>query len=168
MRRAFWILAVGLILTIGVTSAQADTFTPTFTCTGTCAATPTAGDVSFPSPSIFETWDNGVASIADILEMAAGDNPSDTYTWTNTLLPGVEGPGFADFSISITDVTTGDSESTAGTVGVGDPLFSSSLTDSGTLTFTSSGGTTPAPEPSTVGLLLAGIGALIATRKFRA
>ena len=167
MRRSFWMLAVGVILAIGVSSAQADTFTPSFTCTGICAATPTAGDVSFPSPSITETWDNGVANIAVTLGLAAGDNPTDTYTWTNTLLPGVEGPGLADFSISITDVTTGDSESTAGTVGIGDPLFTTSLTDSGTLTFSSSGGTTtPTPEPSTVGLLLAGIGTLLAARRF--
>lgn len=168
MRGTLWILVVGLIVAFGVSSAQADTFTPTFTCTGSCASTPTAGDVSFPSPSIDEKWDNGVANIGVILGLAAGDNPSDTYTWTNQLLPGVEGAGLAEFSILITDVTTGDSESAVGTIGVGDPLFTTSLTDSGTLTFTSSGGTTPAPEPSTVGLLLAGIGILLATRKFRA
>jgi hypothetical protein len=98
---------------------------------------------------------------------ASGDNPNDAYTWNNGIVPGVEGPGLADFSISITDVTTGGSESTAGTIGIGDPLFATSLTDSGTLTFSSSGGTTsPTPEPSTVGLLLAGIGTLLATRKF--
>jgi hypothetical protein len=163
MRRTFWILAVGLILAIGVCSAQADTFTPTFTCTGSCVSTPTAGDVSFPSPSIDETWDN----ISVFIGLASGDNPSDTYTWSNGIMPGIEGPELADYTISITDVTTGDSQAAIGTIGIGDPFFTG-FTDSGTLTFTSSSGTTPTPEPSTVGLLLAGIGTLLATRKFRA
>ena len=167
MRRIFCILAVGLILAVGVSPAHADTFAPVFSCTS-CGTLPTAGDVSFPSPSIIETWDNPVANIVASVDMASGDNPNDTYTWDNTLFPGAEGPGLADFSVSITDVTTGDAESISGTVGVGDPLFSTSLEDSGTLTFSPSSGPAPTPEPSTVLLLLSGIGSLLATRKFRA
>jgi hypothetical protein len=170
MRRTLWILAVGFILAIGVSSARADTSTPTFTCTGSCLDTPTAGDVSFPSPTINETWDD----ISIFIGLAAGDNPGDTYIWSNGLMAGIEGPEVADYIISITDVTTGDSEFATGTIGIGDPLFNG-FTDNGTLTFSSSSGggsgggsgNTPAPEPGTVGLLIAGIGTLLATRKFR-
>jgi hypothetical protein len=160
MRTSFWILFVGFILAIGVPSAKADTSTPVFTCTS-CESTPTAGDVSFPSPSIPETWDN----ITDFIGLAAGDAPSDTYTWSNSLMPGLEGPETADYLISITDVTTGDSGAAIGTIGI-DNLFFMGFTDSGDLTFSTSSGITPTPEPDTVGLLLAGIGTLLATRKF--
>ena len=175
MRRTIWILAVGIILMIGVSSARADTYTATFACTGTCSDFPNPSDVTFPSPSILEMW-NGVT---DFVTLAAGDNPGDSYTWSNSLEAGTEGPEVLDYSLFITDVTTGDVEGTIGTVGTGD-LFFTSFTDNGTLTFSSDGGNgggigngggngnTPAPEPSSIGLLLSGIGTLLATRKFRA
>jgi hypothetical protein len=162
MRRTFWILAVGFILAIGVSSARADTSsTPSFVCTGSCDSIPTAVDVSFPSPIIQETWGN----ITDFIGLAAGDAATDTYTWSNSLMPGLGGPEVADYIMSITDVTTGDNGSALGTIGIGD-IFFNGFQDNGTLNFsTSSGGTTPTPEPGTVGLLLAGIGALLVTRK---
>ncbi len=178
MRRTIWILAVGFILTIGVSSARADTYTATFTCSGTCTDFPNPVDVTFPSPSILEMWDG----VTDFVTLVAGDNPGDSYTWSNSLEAGTEGPEVEDYSLFITDVTTGDVEGTFGTVGTGD-LFFTSFTDNGTLTFSSSGGSngggdgggngggngnTPAPEPSSIGFLLSGIGTLLATRKFRA
>jgi hypothetical protein len=160
MRKTFWIFAVVFILTIGVSSAQAaTTFTPSFTCLGGCMSTPTAPDVSFPSPVIFETWGN--VSDPFGIGLLPGDLPSDTYTWSNTIMfPGVEGPQVADWTLSITDVTTGDSYGAVGMVGIGDPLFMG-FSDSGTLTFSPSGGTTPAvPEPSTWAMLLLGFAGL--------
>jgi hypothetical protein len=167
MRRTSWIFAVVFILAIGVSSAQAGTFTPSFTCTGTCMDTPTAGDVSFPSPSINETWAN---NISDFIGLLSGDNPSDTYTWSNSILPDVS-PALADYILSITDVTTGDGQAAIGTIGIGDPLFTG-FSDSGTLTFLSSGGTIPAvPEPSTWAMMIlgfVGIGTLAYRRQRRA
>jgi hypothetical protein len=105
-------------------------------------------------------WDNTEANVAATITLAPGDGPGDAYTWINTLFPA--GIGLGDYDLSITDVTTGDTEFASGTVGVGDPLFSSSLTDQGTLTFTSSG---PVPEPGTISLVLVGIGSVVAKRR---
>ena len=147
MRRAFWIFAVVFILPIGVSSARADTFTPTFS-----PASASAGDVSFPSPSIFETWD----IVSDFVSMGSGDLPNDMYTWSNSILQDGITPELADYSLSITDVTTGDTGVASGMVGIGDPLFMG-FSEGGTLTFSPSGGTTPAvPEPSTWALMLLG------------
>ena len=170
MRKALGILGLGLILAMGAFSAQADTSTPTFTCPPTsCSDVVTASDVTFPSPSILESWD----IVTDFVGLAAADKPTDTYTWENDIMQDGITPELADYFLSITDVTTGDVEGTIGTIGI-DPLFFMGVQDSGTLTFsTSSGsgsggsnGNNPTPEPSTVGLVLAGIGALIAMRKF--
>jgi hypothetical protein len=166
VRRTFWIFAVGFILVMGVSSAQADTSTPTFSCI-TCEYLPTAPDVTFPSPSIQETWAN---NITDFIGLAAGDTPTDTYTWSNSLSPDGSSPELADYFLTITDVTTGDNGSAIGMIGIGDPFFMG-FSDGGTLTFSSSsgsgsGGSNPTPEPSSIGLLLAGIGTLLALRKF--
>src|SRR5271168_1209349 len=82
MRRTIWILAVGIILTIGVSSARADTYTATFACTVGCSDFPDPVDVTFPSPSILEVWDG----VSDFVTLASGDQPGDTYTWSNTLI----------------------------------------------------------------------------------
>jgi PEP-CTERM motif len=159
MRRAFWIFAVVFILPIGVSSARAGTFTPTFS-----PASASAVDVSFPSPNIFEHWD----IVSDLVIMGSGDLPNDTYTWNNSILPDGVIPQLADYSLSITDVTTGDTGVANGMVGIGDPLFMG-FSESGTLTFSPSGGATPAvPEPSTWAMLIlgfAGIGFMAYRRK---
>jgi hypothetical protein len=170
MRKALWIVALGLLLSVGVPTVRADGVTPEFACTS-CSYLPTAGDVSFPSPSILEAWDTDEANVEDFVMLAPGDSPSDMYTWSNTLSP--DGVGLASYTLSITDVRTGDSEAATGMVGDGDPLFESSISDSGTLTFLSTGGTggsgsTPAPEPSTAGLIVIGISALLAMRRLLA
>ncbi len=175
MRRTIWILAAGIILTIGVSPARADSYTATFACTVSCSDFPDPVDVTFPSPSILEVW----AGVSDFVTLAPGDNPGDTYTWSNTIL-GNGDPALADYTLSITDVTTGDSPFVTGEIGEGEPLETSE-TDTGTLTFScdscsggsgggngGGNGNTPAPEPSSIGFLFAGIGTLVATRKFRA
>jgi PEP-CTERM motif len=154
-------LLTGVVFTlaIGVSSAQAaTTYIPTFTCTGNCDTIPTAGAVSFPSPIIFETW--FVSSLVGI-DLGPLDLPTDTYTWNNTIMfPGIESQFVADWTLSITDVTTGDSPIETGTVGIGDPEFMG-FSDSGTLTFVPSGGTTSGvPEPSTWAMMLLGFAGL--------
>jgi PEP-CTERM motif len=157
MRKTSWIFPAVFIVAIGVSSPQAaTTFTPVFTCTGSCNLTPTAGDVSFPSPIILETW---LASSTTGIDLAAGDQPTDTYTWNNNIIPDST-PGLGDFALSITDVTTGDSPFEFGMVGI-DTMFPMSISDSGTLTFSPSGSTTPGvPEPSTWTMMLIGFAGL--------
>lgn len=163
MRKSIWILALGLILAIGVPSAWADSFTPTFTCTS-CADLPTAGAVSFSSPSILEMWDTSFANVQDLVTLAPIDNPGDKYTWSNILFPnGVSELG--EYTLSITDMRTGDIENVNGSVGIsGDPLMTTSVEDDGTLTFQPMNSAV-APEPSTIGLILIGIASLLVTRK---
>jgi hypothetical protein len=163
MRKWIWMLAMGLTLAIGVPSASADGFTPTFTCTS-CGTIPTSADVSFPSPSVLEIWSGAGANVEDFITLASNDNPSDTYTWSNSIMPDVQ-VGLGDYILSITDITTGDMEAASGTVGVGDPLFTTSVIDYGTLVFTPIK-PVPTPEPCTLGLILAG--SLLLTRKRRA
>jgi PEP-CTERM motif len=157
MRRSFWIFAAVFNLAIGVPSAQAVTFTPTFS-----PASASAGDVSFPSPTIFENWD----IVSDSLMLAAGDHPGDTYTWSNSILPDAMFPSeLADYTLSITDVTTGDSPSVFGTVGIND-LFFMGFGESGTLTFNPVA--SAVPEPSTWAMMIlgfAGIGAMTYRRR---
>jgi len=109
---------------------------------------------------IVESWDTANANVTNEIDLLAGDNPDDTYTWENDILPDPM-PELADYTLSITDTTTGDSEFASGTVGIGDPVFQSG-TDTGTLTFS------PTPEPATTACMLAGIGALLLTKKLRA
>jgi len=150
---------LAMALTIGASTLGADTYTVTFACTS-CAALPTAPNVTFPSPMIVESWDTANANVTNEIDLLAGDNPDDTYTWENDILPDPM-PELADYTLSITDTTTGDSEFASGTVGIGDPVFQSG-TDTGTLTFS------PTPEPATTACMLAGIGALLLTKKLRA
>jgi hypothetical protein len=108
-------------------------------------------------------WDTSEANVQDFVTLAPNDNPGDIYTWSDSLAPDVQA-GLGDYVLSITDVTTGDTETASGTVGVGDPLFTSSVVDDGTLTFPRIK-STAAPEPNTTGLILVGIGSLLVTRK---
>jgi hypothetical protein len=145
-----------MALTIRASTLGAATYTATFACTS-CAALPTASNVTFPSPMIVESWDTADANVTNEVDLLAGDNPGDTYTWENDLLPDPT-PELADYDLTITDTTTGDSEVVSGTVGIGDPMFQGG-TDTGTLTFS------PTPEPSMTACMLAGVGALLLTKK---
>jgi hypothetical protein len=68
-------------------------------------------------------------------------------------------PQLADWTLSITDVTTNDSAFESGMVGI-DPLTFMSLADSGTLTFSASSVTPGVPEPSTWAMMLVGFAGL--------
>jgi hypothetical protein len=151
MRKSLWIILVVLVVAVGAPIAHADSFTATFTCNAPCTSTPTAPTVSFPSPTtITETWAGFSASIP----LAAGDLPTDTYTWSNQLLDLIAG-NFIDFTIL--DANTGDHPD----VTISTPFRLIPAVDSGTITFT----TVAAPEPGTVGLMLLGIGSVFALRK---
>ncbi len=154
MRKLLWIilavLAV-LFVAIGAPNAHADTFPATFTCTGTCVSVPTAPDVSFPSPTtLTENWNTFTFAVG----LLSGSAPSDAYIWQNQLAPVPTIPGTLSVSFLIFDTTRG---STSGAGFFVASALSPQL-DSGVLSFA-------VPEPSSVALMLAGIGFLRVMRK---
>jgi hypothetical protein len=149
MRKSLWIILTVLLVAIGATNAHADTLNiPTFTCTpGPCGSTPTAPNVSFPGPpvTIDVTYDLVLFSI--VLPDPGGlDLPGNKYEWTAYESAGTP----VDFGI--TDISTGDSAS------IGVMSKNPTLSDQGLLTFA-------APEPSTVVLMLIGVGFVFVMRK---
>jgi hypothetical protein len=141
MRKSVWIMLAALLVVIGAPSAHADSFTPIFTttgCSGTCAL-PTALDVSFPSPT---TMDVTYLGFSETVPIPTG-LPGDTFGWNAD----IERVSF-DFFIE---------DGSTPTCNGGGPGHISC----GTLTFAA----VTAPEPGSAGLLVAGIGLLLAMRK---
>jgi len=142
------------------TPAKADSlYAPTFTCTailGFCASLPTATDVSFPAPT---TIDVTVFGELLVVTLAAGDLPSDMYSWGEF--------GFAPGpppNIVIVDVTNGNFAGSDGSAGNGGTAIScggSDDTGCGTLSFAA----VATPEPTSVALVLAGVGLVFAMQK---
>jgi hypothetical protein len=94
------------------------------------------------------TWDSNVFTLL----LAAPDSPTDTYVWE-----GVATPGLLSFAIK---------DGTAGT-GFGLSVLSANtrqFQDSGNLFFTAA---QAVPEPSSVALMLAGIGLLLVLMRKR-
>jgi hypothetical protein len=81
MQKSLWIILSALLLSIVAPNAHADSFTPTFTCLGTCVSTPTAPNVSFPPNAITETWDGFTVT----LSLDPSDKPTDDYSWNNSI-----------------------------------------------------------------------------------
>jgi hypothetical protein len=146
------VLCLVFALSFAAPNAQADSFTVTFTCTGTCVSLPTAPDVTVLIPPINEvdvTWQFHIF----VLQLATIPNvqPSDVFTWEGD---GVDGSA----SFFIFDETRG-----VGT-GIIDQLCAActmDVKDVGGLTFTP----VATPEPSSVALMLAGVGLVFAMRK---
>jgi hypothetical protein len=140
MRKSLWSIPVLLLfIAVAAPNAHANTlYAATFTCQAPCGSLPTAPNVLFPAPATIDvTYDLTPFSIT----LALGDKPTDTYDWMAYESSGVP----VDFEI--VDTTTGDMES------MGVMSKSPVQSDEGTLTFTT-------PEPSSVGLMLIGIGLL--------
>ena len=153
MRKSLWIILVVLVVAVGAPIAHADSFSVTFTNTLTTVAAPTASDVTFPSPTLDIMWQG----LAFALTLPSSSLPTDTYSW---LLPGfscsIPPNTVCVAEIGIVDSTTGVSTDSnqvvvPATFGLG----------GGPLTFAS----VAAPEPSSVALMLLGVGLVIAMRK---
>jgi len=106
----------------------------------------------FPSPTtIAMTFEGVTQSVA----FAAGDEATDTYSWAVVLV--YERATLVDANFEIADLTQGGSA--IGCLGNGEgPDYESC----GTFSFP---GATAAPEPSSIALMLAGIGLLLVMRK---
>jgi hypothetical protein len=146
MRKLLWIV-LALLVVSGAPVAHADSFTLTFTCISSCSAPPTASDVTFPSPTLAVGFD-GLTFFP--IPLSSSDLPGDQYTWfAHDVIFPIGTLSFFD----ITDVTTNTTSEAVGPF----PVFRAN----GSLTFTP----VTAPEPSSVALMLAGIGLLLVLRK---
>jgi PEP-CTERM motif len=157
MRKSLWIVLTVLLVAAGAPNLYADTYTPVFTCTGTCVyPVPTAPDVSFPSPTtIQETWNSHVFT----LTLSALDSPTDTYVWTGGA---VNIPFAASYGYDIVNLIDETSQVYASEFIIDPSIpFGTEIIDHGTLQFA----VVATPEPSSVALMLAGIGFLLVLRK---
>jgi hypothetical protein len=141
------VLCLAFALCFAAPNAHADSFTPVFNtvgCTGTCHL-PTAPDVTFPAPTTMKVTFDGRNWVEAIL---AGQLPGDSYTWfahasgADLTFALVESPATSCSGFSIVD------------------LFSLSC---GQLTFAPVA--TATPEPSSLALMLSGVGLVFAMRK---
>jgi PEP-CTERM motif len=145
------VLCLVFALCFAAPNAHADSLTPTFSCGGCSPAeTPTAPDVTFPPFSnMTVTWESGVFFIP---LSSFPTTPNDVWAWEGASFPG----GFGTFEIGAFG-SAADFRFRAGApcscttffeVG-GDLIFSAVAT----------------PEPSSVALILSGVGLVFAMRK---
>jgi hypothetical protein len=155
MRRPIWMILAVLFVAIGVPDSHADSFTPIFTCIP-CASTPTAPDVSFPPPlTIDVTWENTLFDFS----LTSGQ-PTDFYTWQGFTPPGFSQSGFASFTIIANGTPSVIDAPFLFQLDDNNNCLNCKLIDSGSLRFDPA--LAPSvPEPSSVVLMLAGIGFLL-------
>jgi hypothetical protein len=145
VKKSLQIIAL-LFVVIGTPNAHATPSKVTFTCAGLCAGgTPTAPDVSFPSPTtITETWDGFTLTFT----LAAPDSPKDMYIFANAAGP--DSPSTYFYLSQIIDLTNGN---ISGLFAQNQSLPTAAITDFGTVSFT--------PEPSTWIYAITGVGFLL-------
>jgi hypothetical protein len=155
MRKSWWImLAVFAAAAVSAPNARADSFAATFTCNGTCLSTPTAPDVTFPSPAEIDvTWDG---AIFDISLLGTGDLATDTYQFTAA--QELQSSGTEVMVFNILDETTGIVSGATPLPILHTKTFDS---DAGSLTFTA----VPTPEPGSLALMLLGVGLVFVMRR---
>jgi hypothetical protein len=146
------VLCLVFALCFSAPNAYGDSFTPIFTtstCSGICAL-PTAADVTFPSPtSINVTF----AGLTQFVSIPAGDASGDIYTWNAAAIPAGGNLGFF-----LGDLTNGTGFNT---FSCGGGTINGLVLSCGTLTFTP----VATPEPSSLALMLSGVGLVFALRK---
>jgi hypothetical protein len=143
MRKAMLFLTV--VLALVAPNAHADSFEPFFTtmgCVGVCAL-PTASDVVFPAPTTMDVTFDGVSAAVSI---PSGDESTDNYVWFASVVG-------SSLNFLLID-----------TVGPGFPDGCQGYTGCGTLGFAPVS-TTTMPEPSSVALMLVGVGLVFVMRK---
>jgi hypothetical protein len=163
MRNTLWIIPVLLLsAAIGAPNVRADTLIATFTCNPGCVSFPSAPNVTFPAPTVINViWDAHLFT----LPLPSAALPTDTYSWNGLVEPDVNGNAFWVFGI--TDVThsagsVGEGESPVVPIPCNSPGISCTINDSGTLAFSSAVVT---PEPSSLALMLVGVGLVLVMRK---
>jgi len=155
MRRNFWIL-LGLLAAIGVPACHADSYAPVFTCVPCTSPLPTAPDVTFTTGSTIDiTWENNqyVFSLEAL-------GPEYTVTWygNTPFLAEYGTAGFELFLFVATAPFVYDVDNDGNCLNCG-------VMDHGTMSFVDVDA--PAtPEPSSVVLMLSGMGLLAAPKRF--
>jgi hypothetical protein len=154
MQKTLWIM-LALVVAGGAPVAHADSFAPLFSPSGvvdcpTCgiAGTPTAPDVTFPSPTLSIT-DQGIGFS---VMLPPSSLPGDSYSWSTSIA------GFFGSEATMTIVDTTRNTSVSDTVGL---CFCTFENEFGSLKFTP----VTAPEPSSLALIPLGLGALLIMRK---
>jgi hypothetical protein len=148
--------AVGLVfaLSFAAHNAHADTFTPVFDTTGCLAGPcllPTAPEVTFPSPT---TMTVNLFGLSELVIIPSGFLPGDTYTWVANRLTIHSTPPFLIFDYG--DLTNGNASG---------PLTCQSTPDLSCGQFTFAPVATTTPEPTSLALVLSGVGLVFAMRK---
>jgi phospholipase/lecithinase/hemolysin len=157
MRRPLRMILAVLFMALGVPSSHADSFTPIFTCFTACAATPTAPDVSFPAPLVMDvTWENMVFDFS----LPSSSQPTGISGWELVTPAAFSQSGSASFTISpggtfITVVVPFLFQ-----LDDNNNCLNCHIIEDGTLQFAPAGASS-VPEPSSVVLMLAGIGFLL-------
>ena len=162
---------VMLFAVIGTPNARADSYTANFTtCSENVLPIPCAGfvaapDVTFSDPTnIAITFvPGGLASAVFNFTLPAADSPTDTYRWSViSCCTDFTATPYSDY-FNLADLTTNMSSTTVVSSSFnGSPLFTLDYIR-GTLTF--SPASTATPEPSTVVLMLLGVGLILLMRK---
>ena len=147
---------VGLVfaLSFAAHNAHADTFTPVFDTTGCLAGPcllPTAPEVTFPSPT---TMTVNLFGVSELVIIPSGFLPGDTYTWVANRLTIHSTPPFLIFDYG--DLTNGNASG---------PITCQSTPDLSCGQFTFAPVATTTPEPTSLALVLSGVGLVFAMRK---
>jgi hypothetical protein len=152
MRKSLWIV-LALLVVGGAPVAWADSFTPTFTneSGGGIPLTPTAPDVTFPSPTLTIAYDEFTFAFT----LPSVDLPTDIYIWfANGICP-APSPGCQTLllsTFSIFDMNTGT------LAGSGDLASFAVVPSNGFLNFTSI-------SVIALALIAVGLGALLVMRE---
>jgi len=144
MRKSIWILVLAAAA-LCVPTARADGFDASFTCTNSCIDVPTDPLVIFPSPTIPISFFSQTFTIT----LNSLDAPTDHYQWSVVLNGSV-------WSLLITDLTRGTSNGSSWFSWGSNPA----PYGSGDMNFDS------VSEPSSISLLLLGLGMLLVVQKF--
>jgi hypothetical protein len=165
MRKSLWIILSVLVVAFGSPIAHADSFVASFECHLRCGFLPVSQNlVSFPDP-VLEIFIAPGASPRFEVVLPSSDFPSNAYTWIDNISVSSDGRTTRG-SINVFDHSTG-SDSVGRWRSFHSPflLFPGDYSDMGRLQFSPVFSAVAAPEPSSVGLMLLGIGLVFAVRK---
>jgi hypothetical protein len=165
MRKLLWITLAALFVSVGASNANADSYTVTFQCNGSCVApvpVVTNNPVAFPFPTLDVSW-QGVGFVLTFDPILPGVvEATDIITWEafqNNYSLGPNVPIYSsNLEVILMDTRTSH-HAIPGFVSIGIPGSNApgDIDDSGILVISR----IPTPEPSSVALMLVGIGFLL-------